>query len=319
MNQPTPETEESKQKVTVQGQPPNVASGVPAVVIPETADQVVLSPAESSVELPEAGAASPIPKSTAKRYKLKIFILLIVLLNIGVGAANGRLYVHKQQAHTAALASNDERNLKPLPVSASKSSANAVTDLEVGPVNQDPTLHYKSEPLKIEFDYPKDWHVSSSSDNSSINLTSAPFQFTTVERKQSNATINLSLTPSKDNPIFSVNDSDVIAANSENLAYAAPTKQQRTVTNVSFINQVLAAKGSISAAFISGNLQYKQGDKVGTQNYKSVDPQIYLYVDDCASGQCGQASVADNFTIEDWHNNPNFKKVAALIVSLRFN
>ena len=314
MDQSAASPEEPKQTVLAPLSPPNSDT----TTIPEAT--AVAAVAQPAPEVVVSEPAAPIAAAPQKRRfpKLRAFIIVVLLLNVGLAAGNERMYM-KQLSYDPKRG-EDDRNL---PTYASPSStaelANKATP--AAPSTVSTTLHYTSAPLKIEFDYPSDWHVSSSSDNSSIKLASAPFQFTAVGGKQTAATINIAITPVANAAASfnSVTESDVIAANSEALQYTSPTKSQRTVTNVSFANDHGLKNNNILSAFISGDLVYKKGDVVGSKKYQSIDPQISMHVDDCAAGTCQQALSAAVFTIGDWHDNANFQKVKALLASLRLN
>ena len=315
MDQSAASPEEPKQTVLAPPSPPNLDT---TTIADSAADVAAVSQPAPEVVVSEL--VTPIVAAPQKRRfpKLRAFVIVVLLLNVGLAAGNERMYV-KQLSYDPKRG-EDDRNLPTYASPSSKTElANKATP--AAPSTVSTTLHYTSAPLKIEFDYPSDWHVSSSSDNSTIKLASAPFQFTAVGGKQTAATINIAITPvAKAAASFnSVNESDVIAANSETLQYTSPTKSQRSVTNVSFANDHGLKNNNILSAFISGDLVYKIGDVVGSKKFQSIDPQISMHVDDCASGTCQQALSADVFTISDWHDNANFQKVKALLASLRLN
>lgn len=309
----TPDSEESKQRLTAPLLSPEVAAELPDT---SAVESTVTTVARTEPALSEVAPVAPIthpvaepqiPNPRKKVHKLAILITAIVVINLALAGGSGWLYYQKHNRATAAQP-------------ASLASQPTTTGSKKSAASEPTTLHYVSEPLKIEFDYPIDWRVSSSSDNSSVNLTSAPFPFTTGEGKQTKATINISMSPASATGSFlAVSDDNVIVTDSESLTYTTPTKQQRPMTNLSFVNYKIDKNNSILGVFISGSFSYKQGELAGSKDYKTVDPRIFLSVDDCASGQCRQAYLANYFTIKDWHTNPNFKKAKAIFESLRLN
>lgn len=315
MDPSAPDSEESKQRLTAPLLSPDTdlpdGSIVEAPVMPEVTSEPAPVSTPEKIAIPET-AVLPEPEPVAptphrRGHTLAIFITAVVIVNLTLAGGSGWLYYQKH---------------KPTATGQSASlSGNSTSAASKKPLPADPsTLHYVSEPLKIEFDYPVDWRVSSSSDNSAISLASAPFQFTTREGKQTKATINISISPASTTPTFPVvNDNDVIVADSESLTYTAPTKQQRSATNISFVNSNSVKDGTIMGLFISGSFSYKQGEPVSSKDYKTVDPRIYLSLNDCASELCRQAYSPDYFTISDWHTNPSFKKAKSIFESLRLN
>ena len=283
-----------------------------ALVSPESE-----TPPPDMTVVPSAAEPNPLPFFTPppkKRRLLRAVVILVVMLNLGLAGASGWLTFHKPKT---AAASTLATSAQPVATGASDKSASTATAKPAGDAT---TLHYVSDALKLEFDYPVDWRVSSSADNSSVSLRSAPFHFTSPDGQLLNAALSVTITPvSTASYVVKADDSYVITNNSQSLVYSNPTKQQRSTTNVSFASYPENKAGTTTAIFISGNLSYNKGDTVGSKNYKSIDPKVYLELDGCASSGCADVAQSNAFTSSDWQSVPTFQQAKSLFESLRFN
>ena len=154
-----------------------------------------------------------------------------------------------------------------------------------------------------------------------MTLTSEPFNFTDIDGhviQDSKIIMVISAAGSGYDAFSYLIDDSVISADSAAITYTKPTATQRKQTNLSFAGYPDNTNDGINNIFVSGTNTYRKGDKVGSKDYKKVDPHIAFYVDGCGSGGC-QALVQATFTIDDWHNNPQMQKTQAILESLRLN
>jgi hypothetical protein len=247
------------------------------------------------------------PKPSKKRSKRQIFtIALIALINIGMaGASVYLLFVKKPITKTAAE-----------PVAITNLASQSKTD---NPPASQPTeakiLHYVSEPLKLEFDYPNDWHISSGVNDSYIEIKSGPVNVEQPDGTLVYGPIVITIQKNYSDDNFMITENTAIGSASEQLTYDSPTNVQRKQTNLSFITY---GSGDLSGVFVSGNLVYKKGDKVGSKNFKNINPFISLYVDACYDRPC-QAFQAGEFSLNTFHTHSSFQKLSTLIKSLRIH
>lgn len=289
---------------------PTPPSAVVTTVSPVTSPDVAAQP-----QLVSPIVALAAPRKTRRRLSAKLVVIIAMVINLALLAGNG--YVYAGEHKSASTTANGTVAIEPAAATQKKP-----TSTTASPSGDVKTLHYKSDTLNLEFDYPVDWRIASDGSNASIRLTSASFPLEATNGEKSAATINLLIAgaaQSGEDYSFVIDDS-AIAYDSEPLTYATPTAQQRNQTNLSFIGFPHDGKApGIQTIFISGGNAYKAGDKVGSKDYKKVDPRISMYVDLCAGGKCVQALSVSEYSLKTWHTNESLLKARAVIESMRFN
>ena len=197
--------------------------------------------------------------------------------------------------------------------------------------SQPTTIHYKSTGLNLEFDYPVDWRVSSSTDNTSVSLTSGLVSFTDYEGIKQSGKINMSIaaksvTPSQFSS-FAANayltGSELVTGDSIQITYSNPSAVQRKQTNLTYVrdsnfydkDQRAIDATAANLLMVTGKLAYKQGQTIGSQNYNGVDPQIATSIDQCHSNCQGPDAAA--LTPATWDSNPDLKIIKTIIASIR--
>lgn len=180
------------------------------------------------------------------------------------------------------------------------------------------TLHYVSNALHVEFDYPVDWRIGGSANDKTLSLSSAPINVSGQEYI-SKAELVVTITdPSDDGGgLGLISDDYHISSDSEPLTYADPTNFQRKSTHVSFVAN--RANEETQFVFVSGNLTYRKGQLLGSQKYSAINPHISAYLTPCGvnSYHCQGLSVVP-ITNDAWQNDATFAKFRQLIASLRF-
>lgn len=237
-------------------------------------------------------------------------LVIVGLLNVIAAGAN--VYVRARQP--AAVVPKSTATTLIVPKATKPVTAPSV------PAASTSTLHYVSKPLNLEFDYPVDWRIEGSADDKSLSLSSAPFSIN-ADGKSWQGVIELSIEDPKAYGDFSFfSDTDVITADSEVLTYTSPTSFQRKTSHVSFEGSAPTPDfpAETGFIFITGNLSYKQGQLLSSQNYKSIDPHIYAYFNPCHFQVGCQAFTNVAITSDEWHTNPEFVKLRTLLASLRF-
>lgn len=236
-----------------------------------------------------------------------VVLLVVVVLNLGAGVGNA--YLRWYQHVGSKTASSDTLVL---PTTTHNDDGKAVTPSDTT------TLHYSSEALSVDFDYPIDWRVSGSADDKTITLTSAPINISGEQYiHQAVLTVNITDPSSNYDTFGFLSESDVITRDSDSLDYANPSKFQRKSTHLSFASSQMNDK--FEFIFVSGNLVYTKGQTVGSKNYRSINPHIDAYLDPCyaGNGHC-QAFTTVPITNTQWSTDQTLEKFRNVVKSLRF-
>lgn len=202
-----------------------------------------------------------------------------------------------------------------------------------GDINADSTntpeppknLHYVSDALKLEFDYPSDWRIESSPSNAFITIQSPKTDILQANGETSKGRVvmqihakyvdNFSQTP------VTVDDATAIAYDSEKVVYKNPTTAQRKETHLTFSrsSNVGGPATGFDTIFVSGNLVYKKGAMARSQAYKTINPFIIIYVNPCLEDNCDTAYVPPRIQLETYQSMKTMTQVRDIIASARFN
>lgn len=281
----------------------------PSFIPPTDQSQQAVSP-----QISEPVETFPIAQSTEvknpwfKKKPILVGLLIFVLVgNVSLAAAS--YYLHGKSKKVSAISSVPQMTVKTTPTSPSTGTTSA-------PVVT--TLHYTSSALNLEFDYPVDWRITSTSGDKDIELQSAPIKFTDYTGKPRTGTIQVSIV-AKDtgNNFASITNTSSVIANSLALTYKNPSSVQRRSTNLTFVNSQSADNPqAFDAVLITGNLAYHLGQTLANQNYLSVDPEISAYVSSCPEAQCFYQALG-SLSYSSWQSNTDLQKIQSLITSMR--
>ncbi|HSX45136.1 MAG TPA: hypothetical protein VLF39_03475 [Candidatus Saccharimonadales bacterium] len=283
----------------------------------DSAEELKVEIAPEATDKPAAVESENTSKKLSKsKFKGKlqpILIILFCIVNVGILAAtNVMMRIPKKQASIVSLPTTDSSKQQVATTTATKATEKPVTK------------HYTSDALKLDFDYPSDWRITSNPDSTVITISSAQFDAdqgggsTTPAR----AEITIYAKYPENNP--DVNNDSIVGANSESLTYKSPTKVQRKVTNLTYIlpstlpSAIEVASDNLTSAFVSGNLVYKTGDQVNAKTYKRVNPFIIFEVNACDS-LCTETQGVVPMAVDTFQNLDYFKTAKDIIASMRFN
>ncbi len=241
------------------------------------------------------------PKRSKKRL---IVYVLFVVINIAILVATLMvLKSPKQSSQTVLKSAGSEGN-----------TADATK-----PPETPQTLHYVSDALKLEFDYPSDWRIGSNPDNTYITIQSAPFQVNYTTGAQAKVRGYLTIYNEYPESNLDVESKSQIAAASEKLVYKNPTKIQRSETFLSFAHPSLYNNTNIvTAAFISSDLSYSPGQIVGSKNFTKTSPFIIFRLTECEDG-CTQPSDLLPVSIDTMQQTTGLLTAKEIITSMRFS
>jgi hypothetical protein len=243
----------------------------------------------------------------------RLLFLIVLLLNVAIGASsayywrNPRLAAIEDRADAKSqIVSSDLGDIKQEDLAA-KSDAPT-------------TLHYKSDPMTLEFDYPVDWRISASPDNKQVTITSSRF---TLESPSgpTEAAINVFIgardTSDKSQYFELLAPENLVTRTSEKVIYSNPTKGQRKETNLTFVHGVGENEAVFHSLIVSGNQTYAPGETLASKDLSKVDPLITAHAQTCFKN-C-QAYILGDINEVQWQNNEQFKKLRTMLASMRFD
>lgn len=246
-----------------------------------------------------------------KRNKKRLLIYgLIILINAAIITAT-----------TIVLRSPKKQSVATTASSENTTGSNPEINNNVEPPKN---LHYVSDALKLEFDYPSDWRIESSPSNTFITIQSPQTEIKQANGETTKGRVVLEV-HAKYTEYFNgtpaiIDDKSIIAEDSERITYKNPTTVQRSETNLSFTRSanVGGSANGFDTVFVSGNLAYKAGAMVRTQAYKTINPFIIMYFNPCQEDNCG-AYVPPRVDKAAFKSNQAFSSAKEIIASARFN
>ena len=254
-------------------------------------------------------------------------IALVFLLNGGMAGASWYLHKHPkkktlQQVSLPGGIKVDTTNNDGL-IALNSTTANNDASVSTSP----DTAHYVSKAGGVEFDYPTNWHIDSTSDDSLITIKTATFAYksSVTDVNSSSGTLQITIKKHLPNqtPDFDFLGNGIIAETPILITYTSPTKIQRKSTLLNTYHGLNDPHGSDAyAAFISGSTLYAVGDKITSKDLSKVDPIIGMYVQlDCGVNSSQSCDFINPGPINNYvfNNVPTFQNAKKIIESLRFN
>lgn len=140
------------------------------------------------------------------------------------------------------------------------------------PTPSDPTpVAYKSTKLNIEITHRKDWSLKESS-SGQITITSPTISYVASDGQSTTGVFTVKIRRGVTDAMQANIDKAVAPRDSEVIAYAAPTEQQRQYTNLSYAGQ----KDFFSFFIVTGNTALKAGNSFAYS--LPLDGDFYLVV-----------------------------------------
>lgn len=245
---------------------------------------------------------------------MRLAVVVAVLVNVVMVGSSGYLF-----SVTKKSAANPDQASSKTNVALTQ---NQSTDKTTAKPEEPKIVHYSSEPLKLEFDYPSDWRIESDPSNKNIHLSSPLIKLNLADGSSAQAKVVIVIDEKYPGQLPYIVDNEArIVDNSQVITYSNPTTVQRKETNLSF-SKVSSAKvltdSGISSLFISGNYAYKKGELVSSKKYTGTNPFISVYASACLDSSCDLFSAAE-ITPDTYKNSPTFQQVKTLLASSRFN
>jgi hypothetical protein len=238
-----------------------------------------------------------------KKSKKKLFIILGIIggvLVLGGGGAAAFLLMHKSD--------------KPAPATTQQTSTRQTTTQQQTPtgVQSNGTNYtYKSTTLNVGVTYPKTWTMRESNDKKEIILTSPQTQYVKKDGTNTQGVFTVKLRNGIiPDGIKTTVQNAIAVADSQVIAYAKPTTDQRQYTNLSYVGP---DANSFSFGIITGYTAYKAGQAVG--GGIDLNGQAYLF-----AGGYG-TDAADTLTFDPIpkanYDTAVFKQAGAIFESLQ--
>lgn len=225
---------------------------------------------------PPAPAQPPDPHHQTRRErqehrrKLLLFAIGGAVVAVGVLVAVYLLFLRGDSSQTAQQATNPQTSQEQQPASQ--------------PAVSDATPQtYKSEKLNIELTHRKDWTVKESS-GSEVTVTSPAISYVASNGQATTGVFTVKIRKGVTDAIKTTIDNAVAPRDSQVIAYAAPTDQQRQYTNLSYGG----TKDAFKFFIITGNAEFKAG--TAFMYALPLDSEFYLITGGYGADRSGNLS-----------------------------
>jgi len=279
----------------------------------ETGEPAPITGVQAPESQPESTPADLQPKPKKRISRKTLYYMSFAIINITLLAAS--IYVMRapiKHVQSAALpaqkASVTTSSVQETTATATKAAAEAVR-----------SVHYVSDALKLEFDYPSDWRISSNPGNTYMTIQSAPFDTNKANGTTGKARAEITIYAKFPETTNDIADNSVISTDSEKLVYKSPTKVQRTETNLSLSREnSVSQSGVVTAGFVSSDLVYKTNQLVGSKNYRKTNPFIIFKIRGC-DDLCDQVDDFTPIAVDTFKQLTAYTTAKDIISSMRFN
>lgn len=266
-------------------------------------------PGESGAQSTHRDFKPPPKQRSNKKLLAAAIVIAVVLLLIG-----GYLLTKKSPAKTEAT--------------TKQASSNNLTNVSPTPSASD-TKNYKSsvKDLDLSFDYPSNWKVAVNTDakDSSIKYISVetpPSDISNDKSENKTGKVLILIRPRGADIAELSGDSNSVAKDSQQLAYAKPSTNQHQYPYLTFIHfgGNRTSKNPFEEVMITGNTNFSSSAIIGNGNIAGVDPLVSAAFYECGSAECaGKGSGVLSITDSVWQNSDTLKKVKAVFESLVIN
>ncbi len=237
----------------------------------------------------------PIKEGRRRKRRKRLFILALLTL-LALVTAGYFMFVRTDNKHVAQSPQAGGEQAVPAPQPSSQ------------------IKEYTSDSMNLAFSYPGDWKIDDST-RGLIKVESPIIKLADLNRDQADAKVVVTfLSSGSEVPGFG--DSGAIAVkDSEKLAYAAPSQNQRAETYLSFAG--FAGRG-LNGVFVTGDSGYKIDQLIPESDVKKGDPIITVMFYSCSNSGCTEEE-SDMYTIDpaEWSTDKNLQAAYELLVSLR--
>lgn len=181
----------------------------------------------------------------SRRGKKKIWLTTVALLLVALIAGGVYWFVYR----------GDDKSGQSMAQGQEQSHEQAQGEQQPVSNTPDPTpVIYKSEALELEVTHRKDWTVTESGNE--ITLKSPQFSYQRVDGESSSGSFTLKIRRGVPEGMKATIEKSVAVRDSEVIAYAEPTENQRQYTNFSYAGQ----EGVFNFFIVTGSVEYKAGD-----------------------------------------------------------
>lgn len=210
---------------------------------------------------------APLQAQKKRRKKGRIIIAVILLLLIAGGAAGYFLFLKPEKKDETAQQQEPELN----PTEQADTS---------------PLEHYVSQELKLALDHPSSWKIDNAT-SGQIKLESPVAKLTDGSGAQTDAKVTITILGANASLASFKGNSAQAVIESEKIAYASPTQNQRKETYLSFAG--FDSSTAVDAVYITGDKGYQKGQTIPKTDVIVIVPIVGVTFQKCQGGACAGA------------------------------
>jgi flagellar basal body-associated protein FliL len=237
-----------------------------------------------------------------KRHRIRNFFLWMLLIVFLTGAIGGGVYwffLRKQPSAATDKTSTQTAQ----PTTAPPPTTEAA-----------PTKSYDSTNFNLSFDYPELWVVT---DNTAkLTVVSPAVKLKAANGTSQNSQITVTIQNKQvSTPAFKAGNATAVRE-SQKIAYAKPSQNQRANTYLSFLNYADATATGLDGVYVTGDNGYTKGQAIPQVDIAKSDPLITVTFTACADAKCASPGKAMTLDPGAWDDSALGKPVTALLQSI---
>jgi hypothetical protein len=236
----------------------------------------------------------PLQKQKKQRRKRRLLILLAVII---VAAGGIGYWFMNKPSETKQPASTQQ-----------KQPVEEESDKEV----VETTENHVSQNFRLVFDYPSNWEVDES-DPKQL-LVSSPTTKFSQSGSESKITAKVVVTVrAKNSQLPEFTENSAALRESEKMAYAQPSGQQRGQTYLTFVSH----SGGLEGVYVTGDNGYEKDGFVPRSDVMQADPVISVRFIECPNKSCDpKAGKYIGVDEKEWETNKYLQQAKKLLESL---
>lgn len=180
--------------------------------------------------------------------------------------------------------------------------------------------------LNLRFTYPASWSVTppsnSNTNDQTITMTSPVQSMTDADGASVNAKAILTIRPGGAQATELASGTAVIAQDSTQIAYSAPTASQHQYPYLTFVRLAggTASKNVFDEVIVTGITKFTKDQTLTAEGLSGLDPIISARFYQCSTDACsGAGASALHMTDAVWQNAALARQVSAIFTSLQLN
>lgn len=245
-------------------------------------------------------AVLPLPLRPKPLWRRVLPAIVIILLLAAIGAGVYWKFLRKQPPAQA-----------PSPAATAQPQPPATTGFATQ------TKNYTSSSFGLSLDYPEDWKVNEAASDQ-LYITSPAIKLTDASGQNTTGKVMLSI-KGKQQPQPEFDTGNAVAArDSEKIAYAKPSQNQRAQTYLSFLQYPVSASGALDGLYITGDTGYLKGQAIPKADFVPIEPIISVtFLKDCATCTADDSRISVAATM--WDDSQFATAIKTMLQSLTIN